>query len=453
MSLAMIGLIGVVVLFVLIFLNMPVGLTLALVGFLGFIWVRGMEGGLSVLSTDYFRTASTYAFSVIPLFVAMGFIASETRLSADGYYTVDKWVGHLRGGLAMSATMACAIFAAICGDAIATACTVASVSLPQMRKRRYSDVLSLGCLAAGGNLGFLIPPSIGFIVYGIFTEESIGTLFIAGILPGILLTILFIFAIWVRCRMNPELGPASSPASWGERFASLRHIIGPAIVIVMVLGGIYAGIFTPTEAGAAGCFGVIVVGLIYRRMSLKGLSASLNETARLTGKIFVLVTGAIIFSRFLTVTEVALWVANFMASLTINRYLILALVIVFYMAIGFIMDIMSIVVITAPVIHPALVGLGFDGIWIGVLVMITILMGNITPPVGIVVFGLAGYVTDVSTWTIFRGVWPFVYAMIACIVILVAFPIIAMFLPDLMRIPLATPSAGYSLISSSLLAC
>ncbi len=433
MSLALVGVIGVCVLFVLIFLNMPVGLALAMVGFIGLGVVRGVDPGLSVLGMQYFRTASSYVFSVIPLFVAMGFLASEVGLSADGFHAINKWVGHRRGGLAMATTGACAMFAAICGDAIATATTVATVALPIMRKHKYADVLSLGCLAAGGNLGFLIPPSLGFIFYAILTEQSVGTLFISGILPGLLLTLLFMITIWVWVRFNPRVAPPSPAASWRERLASLRRVIGSLVIILIVLGGIYGGIFTPTEAAAVGVFGVIVLGLVFRRLTWQGFTYSLFETAKLVGRIFILVTGAMVFSRFVTVTEIPLHLAEIIGRLSISPYIVLTIVLIFYILIGFIMDIMSIILLAAPILHPILVGLGFDPVWLAVVTMVTVLMGHISPPVGIVVYGLSGYVKDVSVFLIFRGALPFLIAMLVCLAILVTFPQISLLLPNLMR--------------------
>ena len=406
MDLTLIGIIGICALIALIFVKIPVGLAMALVGLVGFAVVRGIEPGLSLFGVEYYRNAATYAFSVIPFFVAMGFLASASRLSEDGFIVINRWIGHKPGGLAMAATGACGVFAAICGDAIATATTVAAVSLPEMRKRGYSDRLSLGCLAAGGNLGFLIPPSLGFIVYAIFTEQAVGTLFIAGIIPGVILTLLFIVQIWIMCRINPNLAPPSPSSTWRERFASLKYITGSVIIIALVLGGIYAGLFTPTEAGAVGVFGVLVLGLVSRRLPWKGISDSLLETARLTGRIFVLIIGAIVLSRFVTVTEIPLSLAGAITSLTVSPYIVLVIVLIFYILIGFIMDIMSVVVIVAPILHPILVDMGFDPVWLGVVTMVTILIGQLTPPVGIVVYGLSGFVTDVPVWTIFRGVFP-----------------------------------------------
>lgn len=432
MTLPMIGIIGLCVLFVLIFSYMPVGLSMAMVGFIGMGIIRGIEPGLSLLGMEYFRTVSSYPFSVIPLFVAMGFIASEVGLSTDGFYTINKWLGHVRGGLAMATTATCGVFAAICGDAIATATSVAAVALPQMRKHRYADVLSCGCLAAGGNLGFIIPPSLGFIIYGILTEQSIGTLFISGILPGILLAFLFIVTIGIVCRINPQLAPLGPKASWKEKLGSLRYIVGSFILIAVVLGGIYGGIVTPTEAGGIGVFGALVIGLINRRLNRQTLTSALRETATLTGRIFILVGGAIVFSRFMVVSELPLYLAEYLRNLSVSPYVILGLVLIFYILIGFIMDIMSVIMIMAPILHPILVALEFDPVWIAVITMLTVLMGHISPPVGIVVYGLSAYVTDVPVMTIFKGALPFLGAMLVCLIILIFFPQIALFLPHLM---------------------
>ena len=432
MSLTLIGIIGLILLFVLIFANVPVGISLAIIGFIGLGIIRGVEPGLGVLGLQYFRTASTYAFSVIPLFVLMGFLASEVKISKDAFYVIQKWMGNLRGGLAMATTGACAMFAAICGDPIATATTVAAASLPEMRKAKYKDVLSLGCLAAGGNLGFLIPPSLGFVFYAIITEQSIGSLFIAGILPGILLTALFMITIAIMCRIDPKLGPSAPKVSWIERLESLQYFIGPVIIIIIVLGGIYTGLFTPTEAAGAGAFTCVVFGLVTRRLKWTGFTSSLRETAKLVGRIFILVTGALVFSRFVTVTEIPLHLAEAIASLNVSPFVVLWLVLLFYILIGFIMDIMSIILLAAPILHFILVGLGFDPIWIAAITMITILMGQISPPVGIVVYGLSSYVSDVSVMLIFRGALPFLLAMLVGLIIMVSFPQISLFLPYLM---------------------
>jgi C4-dicarboxylate transporter, DctM subunit len=428
MSLEWIGALGILVFIILIFLEIPVGICMGLLGFVGLGMVRGWDSGLSVLGLQYFRTAATYAFSVIPLFVLMGFLATDVGISADAFTVIKNWLGHFRGGLAMATAVACAIFAAICGDSIATATTLAAVSLPEMRKLKYDDRLSLGVLASAGNLGFLIPPSLGFVFYAIITEQSIGNLFLSGIGPGILLTVLFIIVIAIWCHINPALGPSTSPAGWRVRFTSLRHIVAPAVVIIFVLGGIYAGFITPIEAAAAGTFIIYIIGIILRRLTKRAFTNSLFETGKLVGRIFILVSGALVFSRFITISELPTHLANLVTSLSLSPMAVLWIVLIFYVLIGFILDIMSIILLVAPVLHFVLVGMGFDPVFLGSITMITILMGQISPPFGIVVFGLNAYVTDVPVWTIYRGCIPFLGIMVVGLVLCVYFPQICLFL-------------------------
>lgn len=433
MSPAMVGIIGFCLFFVLIFLNMPIGFVMALVGFIGFGLIRGFDPAMALLSVQTYRTASEFILGAIPLFIAMGFLAMHLELSTDLFYVMNKWIGQLRGGLAMAATGACSIFAAICGDAVATAAAVGVVALPQMRKNKYADVLSAGVLASAGNLGFLIPPSLALLIYAVITEQSIGTLFAAGILPGLLLAVFFVITIWLWCRINPKLSTAAPPASWGERFSSLRYVSGSFLVIVLVLGGIYGGIFTPTEAAAIGVFGVIIVGFIFRRVTWRRFTDGISDTALLTGKIFILITGARIFMRLITVSEIPLNMSETIATLQLSPFVFLVMVLVFYIIMGFVADILAIILITVPVLHPVLVGMGFDPVWISILIVVTVLMGMITPPVGIVVFALSGVFKDVPIYTIFRGVLPFFGAMIVALVFMVAFPQIVLFLPNLLK--------------------
>jgi len=433
MSPAMVGIVGFCLFFVLIFLNMPIGFVMALVGFIGFGLIRGFDPAMALLSVQTYRTASEFILGAIPLFIAMGFLAMHLGLSTDLFYAMNKWIGQLRGGLAMAATGACSMFAAICGDAVATAAAVGVVALPQMRKNKYADVLSTGVLASAGNLGFLIPPSLALLIYAVITEQSIGTLFAAGILPGLLLAVFFVITIWLWCRIKPELSTAAPPASWGERFSSLRYISGSVLVIVLVLGGIYGGIFTPTEAAAIGVLGVILVGFIFRRVTWQRFTNGMSDTALLTGKIFILITGARIFMRLITVSEIPLNMSETIATLQLSPYVFLGMVLLFYIIMGFVADILAIILITVPVLHPVLVGMGFDPVWISILIVVTVLMGMITPPVGIVVFALSGVFKDVPVYTIFRGVLPFFGAMIVALVFMIAFPQIVLFLPNLLK--------------------
>jgi C4-dicarboxylate transporter DctM subunit len=419
MSLEILGLFGLLAFLVLVFLEIPIGVSMALVGFIGLGLVQGFDAGLSVLGLQYFRTAATYAFSVIPLFVLMGFLASEVKISDDAFIVVKKWFGHLPGGLAMACMMACAIFSA-------------AVSLPEMRRLGYDDRLSLGTLASGGNLGFLIPPSLGFVFYAIITEQSIGQLFISGIGPGILLTVLFLIVIAVWCRINPKLGPPTTPAPWGERWRCLKYIISPALIILLVLGGIYSGLFTATEGAAAGCAGCYVIGVVTRRLTVKAFRKSLIETAKLVGKIFILVSGALTFSRFFTIVQLPTHLAELIASLNLEPLGVLWVVLIFYIIVGFFLDIMSIILLVAPILHFVLVGLGYDPIFLASVTMITILMGQISPPFGIVVFGLSAYVPDVPMWTIYRGALPFLAIMVLGLAMCVFIPDISMFLVRMM---------------------
>jgi len=362
----------------------------------------------------------------------MGNLASQTRISADAFFALDKWLGHFKGGIAMGTMGTCTIFAAIFSDPISTAATTCTLSLSEMRKYKYSDQLSLGTIAAGGNLGFLIPPSLAFIIYGILTETSIGKLFSSGILPGLLLAAIYMITISLIVRLNPQMASSRPPASWKERFASTRKLTGVLVVILLILGGIYTGTFTPTEAGAVGVFGVILVALAGRYLTWKGFKGAVKETAGMLAMIFILVIGAMIFSRFLVLTEVPMGMTDFVAGLSVPPILVLIVVLIIYIFIGCIMDIMSIVIVATPILHPVLVSLGFDPLWVAVLTVITILMGNISPPFGIVVFALSGMVPDVPMYTIFKGIMPFLLATLVGLAILIAFPQIALWLPGMM---------------------
>jgi tripartite ATP-independent transporter DctM subunit len=301
-----------------------------------------------------------------------------------------------------------------------------------MRRYKYKDTLSLGCIAAGGNLGFLIPPSLGFIFYAILTEQSVGILFMSGILPGILLTVLFLIAIWIWCRLDKDVAPASEKAGWGERFRSLHNIISALVLILLILGGIYLGFFTPTEAGAVGLFGVLVLGITTRSLSMGGFIKAMFDSTMLVGRIFILITGAMIFGRFITFTEIPPHLAHTIVAANLHPYLVLCIVLAFYVFIGFVMDIMSIILLAAPILHPILVQLGFDPVWLAALTMVTVLMGNISPPVGIVVYAMSGFVENASVLTIFRGTFPFLGMMLIGLILMILFPQISLFLPNFM---------------------
>ena len=427
-----VGLIGLCLFVVLLFLGMPIGFVMAIVGFLGFGLLRGFHAGLSLLATQAFRTSNDYILGVVPLFTAMGYLAMHMRLSGDLFHAAHRWFGHVRGGIAIATTIACTIFGAICGTSIGVAAAIGAIALPEMRKFKYKSELSTGLLSSAGNLGFLIPPSLVFVIYAIITEQSIGVLFIAGILPGVLLCLLFIATIYIWCRLDPSACTLSPPFPWVERLRAVRYVSGVLLVVGIVLAGIYAGLFTPTEAAAIGVFGVGLVGLLFRRFSREALTTALRETALLTGKIYLLIMGAMIFTRFVTVSEIPLKISLAVSELGLSPFSVLMSMLILYIVTGFFLDIIPIVLITAPVLHPLLVQMGYDPVWISVLVAMTILIGSVTPPFGMNVFALSAMVPDVPISSIFKGVMPFCVAMLVCLILILLFPQIALFLPSLM---------------------
>jgi len=432
LSLASVAAIGIFLFLLFMFLRMPIGVAMLLSGFIGIWLIRGLSPALSSTGIALYRTASSHGLSVIPLFILMGILAGTGGVSKDAFSALNKWLGHLRGGLAMATTGACSAFGAVCGSNVAAAATMCSAALPEMRKYGYSDKLSLGSIASGGNLGIMIPPSTAFIIYGFVTETAIGALFIAGILPGLLLTLLFWIQIYVQCRLDPGLAPLAAAASWRDRLIATKGIIGILVVFIIVMGGIYAGFFTPTEAGAVGAAAAFMLGLINRQITWKNFVSSLIDSGRITAMIMLLIIGAKLFSSFLTLTETPITLASMIEGLAVNRYIILSAVLIFYVICGFFMDIWALLIVSLPIIFPIIVAsLGFDALHFGVLSVLTIMMGSISPPFGVVVFTVYGMVREVPLFTIFRGCMPFLGAMVVCLIILVAFPQISLVLPDL----------------------
>ena len=433
MSPLTVGIIGIALLFLLFATGMPIAFVMTLVGALGYSYLSSIDGGMHILGISFYAGGTTYTLSVIPLFVLMGQFATHAGLSRQIYRAVERWVGHRRGGLAMATVGACAGFAAISGSSVATAATMGTVALPEMKKYRYGMSLATGTVAAGGTLGILIPPSATFVFYAILTEQSVGKLFIAGILPGITLALLFMLAINIRVRLNPKVAPMSEGATFKERIDALKGIWGMLALFVLVMGGIYTGVFTPTEAAGIGAFGAFVFSLYKRNMTWDRFMASLRLTGQNTGMIFIIVIGAYVFGYFLAVTRIPFELASYMSGLELSPYIILAGVVLIYTVLGMFLDGWAIMVLTIPIIHPMMVDLGFDPIWFGVMVVIMLEMALITPPVGVNVFIIKGVATDVPMYTIFRGIWPFWMAMLASLVILSIFPQIALFLPNTMK--------------------
>jgi C4-dicarboxylate transporter DctM subunit len=372
-----------------------------------------------------------YPIAALPLFVLMGVIVGNTSIGEDLYYAVYKWIGSLRGGLASATVLACAVFASITGSSATGTVLMSKVALPQMRRYKYDDAMASGCIASAGTMGILIPPSMGFILYGLLTEQSIGKLFMAGFLPGILLTILMILAITIITAFRPEAGPAGPKTTFKEKVASLKRIWHVMLLFLLVLGGIYGGIFTPTEAGAIGAFGAFVIVVITRQLTRKIFQEILKESVTTSAMIFFIVVGAFIFMKFLGISKLPFALVKIIEQLQVSKYVIIAGIILLYILLGMFLEIYSAVTFTIPIIYPIIVALGFDPIWFGVIIVLIIEMGLITPPVGMNVFILSG-MTGIPLDTIFRGIVPFFIAMVICVLLLVIFPEIALFLPRTM---------------------
>ena len=431
MSATTVAIIGIVAMLVIMFLRLPVGFAMALAGFLGMMYYVSPRAALYMLGTDIWGQFSSYGLTSIPLFIFMGYISFSSQISARIFDTAYKWVGQIRGGLAMATVVGCAGFSAICGSNSATAATMGTVAIPAMKERGYEPVLSTSTVASGSILGVVIPPSIVLIVIGLQTGQSITRLFFAGILPGILLTALFLITIYVVCRWKPQFGPAAAKTSFKEKIAALPGAIDVVVLFGLVLGGLYAGWFTPTEAGAAGAFGAIVISLARRELTWPRFTKSISETLWTSCMVVMLVTGAVIFGRFLAATRLPFVVADWAAALPVPRASILAVVLLVYLIGGCLMDALGFLVITIPIFYPVLLALGYNPIWIGVIITIATTIGAITPPVGINVYVVKGVVPDVPLETIFRGVGYYLVACIICLILLAAFPQITLFLPGM----------------------
>ena len=427
----MVGVIGVVVLLVLMYARMWIGLTMVFVGFWGLISITRVDTALAVLATVPYRTVADYPITAVPLFVLMGVVVSNMGVGRDLYYAAYKWIGHLRGGLAMATVAACAGFAAVCGSSAAAAVTMAKVAMPEMKKYRYSDRLSSGAVVAGGTMGILIPPSMGFILYGILTGASIGHLFMAGILPGITQAIFYIVTIYLVCRFNPQMGLPGPKADFKERILSLKSIWMMVILFLLVIFGIYLGIFSPTEAGAIGAFGSIVLTYMARRLKGRNLVEAIVEAGRTTAMIILLIVGAFVFANFMAISKLPTALGEFVSSVSVSRYAVLAAIIVLYILLGMFLDVFSCIIFTVPIFYPVIVALGFDSIWYGVLMVRIIEIGLITPPVGMNAFLVSG-VTGTPVGTIFRGSIPFIIADFFHIVLLITVPAISLFIPSMM---------------------
>jgi len=425
------GIVGIGLLLLLFLLRMPVAFAMALVGFLGFAYLSGLGPALSLLSQDIFETFSSYPLSVIPMFILMGSFAFASGISERLYKTTHAWVGSLRGGLTIATVLACSGFAAICGSTAATAATMGKIALPEMKKYNYDITLATGTVASAGTLGILIPPSTVFIVYGILVEESIGKLFVAGIIPGIILTFMFIGVVAILCFRNPALGPSGVSTSWKEKIKATGGIVEAVILFVLAIGGLFLGWFSPTQAGAIGAGGALLIGLARRKLTWKNFVESGKDGLLTACMVLFIITGAVIFGHFLAISTIPFLLADWIGNLPIPGTAIMAVIIFIYFIGGFFMDSMALIVVTVPIFYPIVQRLGFDPIWFGVIIVLTAEMGVITPPVGVNVFVIKGIAPDVPLELIFRGIMPFLAALILLTIIITLVPQIATFLPSL----------------------
>ena len=432
MSPVTIGLIGIGCLFVLMILRTPVAFAMLLVGFFGLWAIDGLRSAGAVLLTESFSTVSSNSLVVVPMFILLGNVASAAGFSRGLYDAAFAWVGRFRGGLASASVLGCAAFSAVSGSSVATAVTLGKVALPEMRRLGYSDGLAAGAIAAGGTLGFLIPPSTGFVLYAILTEQSVGRLFMAGILPGILLTALFMGTVWLIAWRNPEAGPRGARVPLAERFTLLARALPLLSVIFLSIGGIYVGAFTPAEASGIGAGLVILFAVLTRNLTMAAFRDAVLDSLKTLAMLYTVVIGANVLNPFLAVTRIPAALGTGLDTLGLGAYGSLAAIIVAYVLLGMFMDGLSMLVVTIPIVYPVITRFGFDPIWFGVIAVIVIEMGMISPPVGMNVFVVRGVAGDVPLTTIFKGITLFLIAMLLALLLIVAVPQIALFIPNTM---------------------
>jgi C4-dicarboxylate transporter DctM subunit len=427
-----VAILGFVTLFALMLLRVPVGMAMGLVGVTGFGYLTGATPALKMVGQTSMRIVTDYTFGVIPMFLLMGAIVSRSGMSREMFQAANRFVGHWRGGLGIATIAACAGFAAISGSSVATAATFSTVAYPEMRRFDYPQSFAAGVIAAGGTLGAMFPPSIVLAVYGLITQQDIGKLFVAGILPGLLAVSMYMITIALIGWIRPGWLPTAPASDWKARIKALREVWAPVLLFLFVIGGLYGGLFTPTEAGGMGAGGALLISLARRRLSRADLLASLLQATRTAAAVFTVLIGAILFGYFLTVTETPQKLTAFVSGLGLGPHGVLVLIMLVYLVLGCLMDAMAMIILTVPIVFPVIQALGFDPVWFGIIIVMTVELGLIHPPVGMNVFVIKTVIKDISFSTIFYGVLPFVVTDIIRLAILIAFPAIALYLPSRM---------------------
>ncbi len=423
------GILGLGILLLLFPTGIELGFAMAVVGFIGFSSIVSLPAGMNVLAKDFFDVFSSYGFTVIPLFILMGQVAFNAGIAQRLYDAAYRFIGHIPGGLAMATVAGATVFKAICGSSPATAATFASVAVPEMDRYGYDPKLSTGIVATVGTLGILIPPSVTLIVFGVITQQSIGRLFLAGLFPGLLIALLFIVVIAVWCRLNPRLGPPGERSTWRHRAASLPECLYVMAVFALVIGGLMEGFFTPTEAGSIGTMAVLLLSVLRRDLGWRGLVKSVDESLRTACMVLMLIAGSTVLGHFLAVTRIPMIAADWVTSLPLSPHAIMLLISLIYLVGGSFVDDLAFMVLATPIFYPAVIKLGFDPLWFGMVVAITVMIGVVVPPVAINVFVVKN-ITRVPFATIYRGVYPFLTALVVVAALLFAFPGLATYLPN-----------------------
>lgn len=426
-----IGILALIGFIIFMFLGLPVPISMLLFGVVGMLVMKSPAAAFQAVSSDVFTSFASYTLTVAPIFGLMGFLASYSGIGESLFNAADKFIGHKRGGIASSVQLASALFGAICGSIPATMGTMVTVALPEMEKRKYNASLSTAAIAAGSSLAVLIPPSAMMIIYGVTAEESIGRLFMAGVFPGILLMTIQIIAIWIVVKRHPDYAPMSAKASWPERWQAVRKggLIEVIIIFVLSIGGMFIGWFTPTEAASVGAMGMLLIGIVERKINWKKLMICLVASAKLAAMVFFIITCGKLFGRMFTLSTIPTMLAHFVTTLTVAPWMLMGAILVMYFVLGMFIDGMAIILITVPIFTPVLASLGYDGVWFGVLIVMVLCLGGLTPPVGLNCFYMKGFAKHVPLSTIFAGVWPFVISIVIAIIVIMLIPSLATWLP------------------------
>ena len=426
--------IGLLAMLILAFARVPLAIAMGLVGFAGLWWMRGLNPALASVTSTVYEAGFEYTLSVVPLFILMGNFVTRAGMSRELYRAAFTLVGHFRGGLAMATVMACAGFGSVCGSSIATAATMTKVAYPSMKDHGYSGQLAAGAIAAGGTLGILIPPSTILVIYGLVTETSIGKLFAAGMVPGLLAVFMMCLTISFLTWRDPSSGPAAERSSWAERMDAMKDVWAVAVLFVIVMGGIYGGVFTTTEGAGIGAFGAFIIALLRKSLNWSVTLDILIESARTTGMLFMILVGALVFANFVNFTTLPTDLKNLVSTHNISPVAVMIAICAIYVVLGAAMEELSMVLLTLPVFFPLVVSLGFDPVWFGIIIVLVVMIGLISPPVGMNMFVVRNMLPELSTATIFKGVLPFVYTLVAVLALMVAFPQIALFLPQMLKL-------------------